>query len=408
MGSVTEASWERGPTHLGRGGCRRRPLRALRRVGAWALPIGVALVLLPLGAALRAEVPAPDVTLVFYWGARCPHCERAKDFVAGLAAEYPGLAVEWVEVQRDAEGRRRFVAHMGALGVSGAGVPTFVVGDRSIVGFSPGRTEAAVRRAIEAAAVDARAAAANTPVELPLFGSLDPRAVSFPVLTIAVGLADGLNPCALWVLTVMMSLLLHVRSRLRLLLFGGLFVAMSGLVYFLFMTVWAAMFSLAGMSIALTRLIGAALLAIGFVNLKELIWFKQGPSLMIPERAKPGLYRRMRAVRDAASLPAAAIGIAVLAFVVNLVELGCTIGLPAVYTRLLSLQPDLGSGGRYGYLALYNLAYIVPLGLVVVVYAATLHRINLTERGAKVLKAISGAMLVSFGLLFLLKPALVG
>jgi len=65
------------------------------------------------------------------------------------------------------------------------------------------------------------------------------------------------------------------------------------------------------------------------------------------------------------------------------------------------LQPGLGSAGRYSYLALYNLAYVVPLGLVVIVYATIFHRLTLTERGAKVLKAISGVLLTFFGILFL-------
>ena len=360
------------------------------------------------------NAPAPErlyaVTLVFYWGVQCPHCQKAKPFVEDLADHYPGLIIEWVEVQRDPGGRRRFLAHMAALGVSGAGVPTFVVGDRSIVGFTPGQTEAAVRQAIEAAAgaAPANGERAPPPIELPLFGSIDPRGVSFPVFTVLVGLADGLNPCAFWVLTVMLGLLLHVRSRLRLAVFGGLFVVMSGLVYFLFMTAWTTMFVLAGMSLWLTRLLGAALLVIGLINLKELLWFKQGPTLMIPDGAKAGLYGRMRSITGAASLPAAVVGITALAFVVNLVELGCTIGLPAVYTRILTVQPHLGSAGRYAYLALYNLAYVVPLGLVVLAYAITFHRFTLTERGAKVLKTISGVLLTFFGILFLARPEVLG
>lgn len=125
---------------------------------------------------------------------------------------------------------------------------------------------------------------------------------------------------------------------------------------------------------------------------------------MIPDKAKPGLYRRMRGISRSASLPAAFAGIAVLAFVVNLIELGCTLGLPAIYTRILTLRTDLSTATRYGYLVLYNLAYVVPLALIVVVYAATLHRITLGERGAKVLKGVSGVLLVAFGALFLVAP----
>ena len=88
----------------------------------------------------------------------------------------------------------------------------------------------------------------------------------------------------------------------------------------------------------------------------------------------------------------------------NLVELGCTLGLPADYTRILSLRHDLGAAGRFGYLVLYNAAYVVPLALIVAIYATTLHRLTLSQRGAKILKAVSGVLLLVFGLLFVVAP----
>jgi hypothetical protein len=295
---------------------------------------------------------------------------------------------------------------MKDLGVATAGVPAFVLGDAVEIGFRPGVTErrldAMVERALATPAGGAPGGR-NERLELPLIGAIEPQRFSFSAFTLLVGVVDGVNPCALWVLLVMLSVLLHVRSRARLLLFGGTFVLMSGVVYFLFMTAWTAMFSLIGLSRSVTRILGAILLVLGAINLKELRWFKRGPSLTIPERAKPELFRRMRSVASAPSLVAALAGIAVLAFLVNLVELGCTLGLPAVYTRILTLRQP-GPEARLAYLALYNLAYMVPLGLTVVAYALTLHRLTLGERGAKWLKAISGILLVAFGLLFLLVP----
>jgi hypothetical protein len=150
--------------------------------------------------------------------------------------------------------------------------------------------------------------------------------------------------------------------------------------------------------------LGVLVLGMGLINLKELIWFKKGVSLVISDRAKPALYRHMRAIANAAGWPAAFLGIVTLAFLVNLIELGCTLGLPAVYTRILSLQPGLSSWTRHAYIGLYNVAYVVPLGVVVLVYAATLHRLALQDRGAKVLKGVSGVLLTCFGMLFLLWP----
>jgi hypothetical protein len=207
----------------------------------------------------------------------------------------------------------------------------------------------------------------------------------------------------MWVLIVLLGILLHVRTRRRMILYAGSFIVMSGLVYFVFMTAWATLFGLVGLSRPATMILGGALLAMGIVNLKEIVWFKTGPSLVIPDKVKPGLFRRMRAIAGAARLPAALGGILALAFVVNLIELGCTIGLPAVYTRILTLRA-LSPGARYAYLALYNAAYVVPLLVIAITFVVLRRRLSMTERTAKVLKGVSGVLLTSFGVLFLLAP----
>ncbi len=354
-------------------------------------------------ASVGAPEPPPSgaVRLVFYWGVGCPHCEEAAPVVARVAAER-GASVERVEVRESEAGRRRFLAEVERLRVTPASVPLFVVGDRWVMGFRGAASEAQLRELVRAAGGGWRADRGW--VELPVLGRVDPRAAPLPWFTVAVGLLDGLNPCAFYVLVVLLSVLLHVRSRVRVALFGATFVLMSGAVYFLFMAAWLNAFALVGAARWVTRALGAALVVMGLINLKELVWFKRGVSLMIPEKAKPGLFRRMRAIAQAASLPAAFVGIAALAFVVNLVELGCTLGLPAMYTRALAQRHDLGAAARYAYLALYNLAYVVPLAVIVAVYAITMRRVEMTEARAKVLKAVSGALLVAFGLVFLLAP----
>jgi hypothetical protein len=358
---------------------------------------------IPITALLAAWLAAgpPPADLVVYWGVGCPHCEEARPAVAALAARHPGLAVEWVEVRQDAVARARLEAEAARLGIQSLGVPTFVVrGREAIVGFQRGVTEARLEEALQTGAL----AGVRRTIELPLIGELDAGQVSFPLFTIAVGLVDGVNPCAMYVLVVLLGILLHARSRGRMALYGGIFVAASGIVYFLFMQAWLGFFAVAGVGRGLTLLLGAVLVVMGLVNLKEVLWFKRGPSLMIPESAKPGIFRRMRAVAEAASLPAAAAGITALAFVVNLVELGCTLGLPAVYTRILSVREGTGALGRAGWLALYNAAYVVPLGVIVLVAVVTMRKLTLGERGARALKAVSGTLLVLFGVLFLVAP----
>jgi hypothetical protein len=310
--------------------------------------------------------------------------------------------VEWVEVRRDPAGRERFLATARRLALAPVGVPTFVVGERAVVGFQRGATEEALRSLVAAAPPRAE------PIRLPLLGLVDPGRVPLPLLTVVVGLLDGLNPCAMYVLVVLLGVLLHAGSRGRVVLYGAVFVAASGIVYVLFMTAWLGLFAAAGLSRRITMALGAVLVGMGALNVKDALFLGRGPSLGIPEAAKPGLFRRMRGIAGAASAPTAFAGVVALAFLVNLVELGCTAGLPAVYTRVLSLRGGLSSSGRLAYLALYGLAYVVPLAAIVAAFALTLRRFTLGARAARVLKGVSGTLLILFGVVFLGWPELLG
>jgi hypothetical protein len=269
------------------------------------------------------------------------------------------------------------------------------VGDRLLVGFRSAETTGAELRAA--------LAGRGTGLELPGVGRVDAQALGLPLFTLLVGLIDGFNPCAMWVLVFLVSLLAGLRDRGRMALVAGTFVAVSGAAYFVFMLAWLNVFLALGVSRALELGLGVAALAIGAVHLKDGLAPGTGPSLSIPEAAKPGLYRRLRAVVRAEKPLAALVGAAVLAVAVNLVELGCTAGLPAVYTRILTLH-ELPRWEYLGYLGLYNLAYVADDALVVATAVFTLSRSRIQERGARVLQCVSGSVMAVLGVLLLLAP----
>lgn len=355
--------------------------------------------------AAPAARPVLAARLTFYWGVGCPRCEEAEPFLEALSRERPGLVIRRVEVRGDPAGRAAYDAELARLGISPAGIPLFVVEDAYVLGFSTGRGETAVRALLERPA-SALPAFAPEAVAVPLLGRVEARRVPLATLTAVVGLLDGLNPCAMWVLMVLLGLLVNVRARGRLLLFGGAFVLVSGLVYFAFMTAWSGLFASLGGSRGVTIALGVALVVMGLVNVKELVLFRRGPSLTIPDRAKPALYRRMRAVAGASTLPAALLGVVALALLANLVELGCTVGLPALYTRVLSLRPELAPWERLAWIAAYNVFYVVPLAIIVGTFAVVAPRAHLRERGARLLKGLSGILLLAGGVVLLMAPQL--
>jgi len=240
-------------------------------------------------------------------------------------------------------------------------------------------------------------------VHLPLFGPVRVREWGLPAFTIAVGLIDGFNPCAMWVLILLLSLLVNLKDRRKIALIAGTFVLISGLAYFAFMAAWLNVFLLIGYDRYAEIILGVLALTIGLVNIKDFFAFGQGVSLKIPESMKPAIYNRMRNILQSNSLLAALAGAIVLAVLVNTIELLCTAGLPAVYTRVL-VSHNLPTWEYYGYLALYNVAYMFDDSIMVGIAVATLSNRRLQEREGRWLKLVSGIVILALGLLLLFQP----
>ena len=349
---------------------------------------------------------ARRVHLYFFWSEACPHCQAAHPFVSALAQQRPWVIVHALEVSRSRANARQFEALAAALGQPVEGVPTFIFCGRMEVGWQDEATSGEQLLAgLDACRTGSAAVAPAAPnvVKLPLLGTVDPAVLSLPLFTLVIAGLDAFNPCAFFVLLFLLSLLAHQKNQRRMLLVGAVFVATSGLMYFAFMAAWLNVFQLLGTLGWITLLAGVVASLVGAINIKEFFAFGRGPSLSIPESAKPAIYRRARAVVNSGSTPAMLAATLLLAVAANLYELLCTAGFPMVYTRVLTLSEPT-TAARYGWLALYNLIYVVPLALIVLAFVGTLAAHKLSEREGRLLKLLSGAMMLELGLVLIFAP----
>ncbi|MBL8817906.1 MAG: hypothetical protein JNL58_17915 [Planctomyces sp.] len=240
-------------------------------------------------------------------------------------------------------------------------------------------------------------------IEVPVFGSLSAGQLGMPLFTVAIGLVDGFNPCAMWVLLFLLSILVNLKDRTRILAIAGTFVFISGVAYFLFMAAWLNVFLLIGYLRPIQIGLGLMAVVIGGVHIKDFFALHRGISFSIPETAKPGIYERVRRIVTAESLKGAIAGAVVLAILVNLIELLCTAGLPALYTNILT-QQGYSAGGRYLYLGLYILAYMFDDSLMVGAVVITMSRRRLQESHGRWLKLLSGTAILVLGIIMLIRP----
>ena len=384
-----------------------------------------------------AKSHAPkEFIIYFFWGKGCPHCEEEKLFMDEMTKEYVNLKVVDYEVWYSKRNASLLAKMAAAYKMRASGVPVTFIDRNAFIGFSKhsrgeiteairnclsiecadpalilsgglsqGETAAPSQRGTSDKTEDVECTEKSKTVYIPWIGNLSTSEMSLPVITLLIAGLDSFNPCAFFVLFSLLGLLIHARSRYKMFLIGSEFVFFSGFIYFLFMTAWLNVFLFMGEVEIITKSAGAVAVIIAAINIKDFFRFKKGVSLTIPDGAKPKLFDRMRKLMKSTSLPSIVIGTAVLAIAANSYELLCTAGFPMVYTRILTLK-NLSTLSYYLYLAFYNVVYIIPLTVIVVLFTVTLGRKILTDQQGRMLKLISGTMMLGLGGVLLLNPAL--
>jgi hypothetical protein len=170
------------------------------------------------------------------------------------------------------------------------------------------------------------------------------------------------------------------------------------------MAAWLNLFLVMGQVEIMTKIAASIAIVIAAINIKDFFVFKKGISLTIPDNAKPKLFDRMRKLMKSTSLLSIFVGTVVLAIAANSYELLCTAGFPMVFTRILTLN-NLTTISYYMYLVLYNLIYVIPLSIIVVIFTITLGKKNLTEWQGRLMKLISGTMMLGLGGVLIFNPA---
>lgn len=369
----------------------------------------------------NASVQPADIEVFVREG--CPHCASAKKFLTLLQQEQPELRIVIRDVLKEPAALERLTRITGNQGMTTVSVPAFSVHGQLIVGYSD---DASTGQLIRDSLARAKAQYRNTDAsgscavneslsctadertampeifEVHFFGhrvSLDQ--VGLPLFSLTLGLLDGFNPCSMWVLILMISLLAPLHNRSRMLAIAGTFITVEGIAYFAFMAAWLNLFLLIGYSRTSELIIATLALLAGAINLKDFWNPGWGISLSIPTAARPGIYARIRRILQAENLAAALFGTVALAILVQIVEFMCTSGFPALFTRILTLK-QLDSLSYYGYLLLYILAYMLDDAIILTIGIITLSQRRLQEKEGRWLKLISGLAMVGLAMYLLL------
>jgi len=364
----------------------------------------ISLIILGIVIGFTSRGTAGTGDIDFFYLPNCSHCEAQRLFNEKLAEKYHIQIVE-----HDAtipQGYALLREKLAELGIEAEPeFPITIFGNQVFGGWE---SEQTTGRAIEEALEQCLAghcppSAGEKPrdtIVLPWIGEIVLSDYSLPALAVVLGLVDGFNPCAMWVLVYLISLVATLRDKKRIWLIVGSFVLASGILYFLFMTVWLNLFLFIGYLKVVTIVIGLVALGGGILQVKGVI--ETRGAIVCEVTDEESRKKTMSKVQEIVSSPLTwgiLAGIIVLAFTVNAVEFVCSAAVPAIFTRVLSLA-SLTTFQYYGYILLYVFFFMLD-DLVIFGTAAFALTSSLGDRYAKYTRPVGATILIILGVLLL-------
>jgi thiol-disulfide isomerase/thioredoxin len=321
------------------------------------------------------------VNIYFFRGDGCPHCAKEEVALEELKKEYSNIKVYDYEVWYSKKNQDLLTKVGKLLNKDVRGVPFTVIGNKTISGFSESLTKdemetyikyysnhsyrdkvgellGLVEKQSNDDSNDDNLKQDIKTIELPIIGKINVKDVSLPILTILMGIVDGFNPCAMWILLFLISMLFNMNNKKRMWALGLAFIITSAVVYFVFMAAWLKVTMFIGKLMWFKLIIASAAIIAGIYNLNQAIKVKDDGCSVTDDKKRNKIFDRIKKFTHEQSFVLALFGIIVLAISVNFIELMCSAGLPVIYTQVLSYS-HLTNLEYVGYLLLYDLFFML-------------------------------------------------
>ncbi len=367
------------------------------------------------------QVNALDIHL--FYSSVCSTCEEEINFLEEYALD-KDINIITYETTSNKDNDELLSKVRSALNNNDKTVPYTVIGTTGITGFNStveNQIKSAITKYQNEEYIDIVDVILNdldvdytiNPPEgvynIPLLGDVDAKEVSIPLVAIVLGFIDGFNPCAMWVLLFLLSIIITMKNRKKMWVIGLTFLITSAVVYLCFMLAWLTV------AITLSQIFWVrfiiAIIAIlgGIVNLTSYFQERKkdnGCQVVDKEQRKSILKRINKVVKQMDNKKTyllGIIGVMGLAVTVNLIELACSSGLPLIFTQILALN-DLNGFQYFIYILIYILFFLVDDIVIFIIAMKTLKLTGISTKYNKLSHLIGGILLLLIGILMIFAP----
>lgn len=369
--------------------------------------------------------------IVFVFGRDdCGFCKKQDAYLRKAGIDY-----EYLNIVTDEEAKALYDQVTAKHEVSRV-TPVTVIGERVIVGFNGAETTGqSIKQAIGVARfTDINSIAAHLErapkqevtvgggcgelvcddgeeagymFDLPLIGIVDLKSFSLFSLSAILGVIDGFNPCAMWVLITFLVILSQAGSRKKMIFLAGIFIVAEAVMYNLILNVWYKTWDFVALDQYVTPLVGFLATGGGVFFLWR--WYKNKDAALVCDitdiETQSKTINKFQAIVNQPVTIVSIFAILVIAFSVNIIEFACSIGIPQAYTKILDLNM-LSFAEQQWYIMVYTIGYMVDdfivFGLAIWGYS------KLQSHGGKYAQLsllIGGVLMLLLGLLLITNPS---
>lgn len=406
------------------------------------------LLLLPVSAKADEKV----INIHLFYGNGCPHCAAEEEFLSDYLKDRTDVKLYKYEIWYDSHNQELLSKVQKEMGTTNKnGVPFTVIGKKTIVGYADGVTDEQIKDAInyylnndyrdyageitgkvkkaevkedttkdESKTEDKKEnkieKADNTKdsdqtdenVTVPVLGKINAKKVSLPILAVVLGFVDGFNPCAMWILIFLITMLFNMKDRKKMWILGLTFILTSGIVYLMFMLAWLNLATFISKIAFIRLLIAVIALVVGLINIYKYIDSlkkKDEGCDVVDKKDRKKIMEKIISITHEKKFIIALLGVMVLAASVNIIELMCSIGIPLLFTQILAMN-NLSTFSYMIYMFIYIFFFLIDDIVIFVISMVTLKVTGLSTKYTKYSHLIGGIIMLIIGLLLIIKPEL--
>lgn len=349
------------------------------------------------------DVEDGKVNIYFFHKTSCPHCKKEGKLLDSLEEKYENVNVYRFEVSGNSQNAKYLDEVKKLFDETSGGVPYTVIGTETFLGYNSYVGEKFEKTIQNYLGIKKETEQEKATFNLPILGKIDAKEVSIPFVAILLGVIDGFNPCAMWVLLFLINMFIDMKDKKKMFILGYAFLFTSALVYFLSMLGISVVLNVTAVK-QIQILIALVALIAGVLNIRTYIKTRNDTGChVVDDKKRKKMVKRVIKITKQESLLLALIGVIALAASVNLVELACSLGFPAIFSEILALNNVTGPL-RVLYLIIYVFFYMIDDLIVFTIAVSTFTIAAKSTKYTKYVNLIAGIIMILIGTLLIFKP----